>query len=209
MRIKYARLTAALLCGIMLAGCKPADPQQRDAEPVRISADADPLLHAEDGCVCLDDDISALLHCQMLIPKALGWYATDAGIVRYCDGSGTSRLTLEYRANDDAVRCKDAYLHDIGSRLSGNRIRSYEPQTVGASGCTAYRIDAREQEQDQPEHFISYWFFAPPAAGKHSGCYIVTTDTTAENLDVLMRCVQTFAFPADFDPDTAGKETVS
>lgn len=209
MKKNGTRLLAGMLCGLLLAGCTPADPQQRDVEPIAVSANADPVLHAEDGFVQLDSDISDLLQCQMLIPKALGWYETSAGIVRYCDASGTSRLTLEYRAGDSCTRCKDSYLHDIGSRISGDRIRSYEPQTVGQSGCTAYRIDVRELEQDQPEHMITYWFLEPPAAGKRGGCYIVTTDTTAENLDVLMRCIPTFARPDDFDPETAGKETVS
>lgn len=209
MRIKYERLTAVLLCGLLLAGCTPAKPKQRDAEPIAISADADPVLHAEDGFVCLESDIADLLHCQMLIPHALGWYATEADIVRYCDASGTSRMTLEYRAGDSCSRCYTSYLHDIGSRISGNRIQSYEPQIIGASACTAYRIDVREQEQDQPEHMITYWFLEPPVSGKRSGCYILTLDTTAENLDVLMRSVQTFALPGDFDPDTAGKGTAA
>ena len=93
MRKICSRIAAVLLCGMLLSGCRPADPQMRDAEPVRVTADADPLLHAEDGFVPLDSDISDLLGMQMLIPKGLGWYETSAGIVRYCDVSGTSRLT--------------------------------------------------------------------------------------------------------------------
>lgn len=206
--IHRAGASACLLCCAgMLVSCKPAEPLKKDAVPIAVSADADPILHAEDGAHYLDSTIADALHLQMCIPYALDWYDTADGVVQFCDPSGVNRMTLEYRSGDDMKRCRDAYLHDIGTKLPENRIRSYDLQTIGESALNAYRIDARELVQDQPEHLISYWFLEPAhASGQYHGCYIVTVDTIAENLDVMMRCIPSFVLPEDFRPNAAGEE---
>lgn len=196
------RFLCAGLSALLLTGCTAANLNTDDLQPVQIIAGAETKLSASDGYVYLEDSAARTLSCQMLIPKAVGWYRTTDGTVRYCDPSGQSLFTFEYRSGDDYARCYESYLHEIGTELPANRICTYEPQTVGVGAYNAYRIDARETEDDLPERMMTFWFIEKPhAAGRRSGCYIVTLDTTAENLDVVSGCIQSFSTLSDFDPD--------
>ncbi|HBI85954.1 MAG TPA: hypothetical protein DDX71_06670 [Ruminococcus sp.] len=192
---------------LLLTGCGAPAPTVPPMKPVVIDPAADPQLHAEDGYLPLDQTIAAQIAMQMYVPQALGWYKTSDSTVCYSDRSGSNLITFEYRRGDEFSRCYAAYLHDLGTALPAERIRTYDPQTVGAGDYTAMRIDVREQEQDQPERCITYWFINQPH-GEHEriGCYIVTLDTTAENLDIMMPAINSFSTLRDWQ-QTAGKET--
>ncbi|MCQ2416577.1 MAG: hypothetical protein MJ071_02055 [Oscillospiraceae bacterium] len=201
MRNRCQRFYAAvcLISILNLSGCSTAASTASQSVPVVISETAEPWLHMEDGYSLLDEASSQQLQCQMLLPGAMGWYGTSDGVVRYCDSSGTNCATLEYRSGDDFQRCYETYLHDIGCRLPAGRMQTYELQTIGAGAYSAYRIDARVLEESKPEHMITYWFIDKPhREGKREGCYIVTLDTIAENLECVMNSIQTFSLLRDF-----------
>lgn len=187
---------------LLLTGCARSVPKDYTPTPVVIDTAADAAIRAEDGYTPLDSYFENLLGCQMLIPQSLGWYKTDDGVYRFSDRSGTNLMTFETRIGDNYERCYTSYLHDIGCRLPANRIQTYDPQTIGTAQYNARRIDAREQENDQPERLISYWFIARPRSeGRREACYIVTIETVPENLDAMMNCISSFATSEDFAYD--------
>ena len=197
-------MTVMTAAALLLTGCGAPAPTVPPMAPVVIDPAADPQLHAEDGYLPLDSTIASQIVMQMYVPSALGWYKTADSTVYYSDRSGSNLMTFEYRRGDEFTRCCTSYLHDLGTVLPAERIRTYEPQTVGTGDYTAMRIDVREQEQ--PERCITYWFINQPH-GEHEriGCYIVTLDTTAENLEIMMPTIGTFSTLRDWQQN-AGKE---
>ena len=193
------RLFVLLAAALLLTGCRTAPQKKDDRKPVEIDRAADPVLNAADGAVLLDEQTADAVGFQMLVPAALQWYADEDGTVRYSDRSGHNLMTFAVRPGDDTERCYRSYLHDIGCALPANRIKTYDPQEIGAGGYTAYRIDAREAEADSPERLMTYWFIdRPRQAGKRKACYIVSIETESQNLDVMMKCIGSFALPGDF-----------
>ena len=202
------RLLCTASAALLLTGCAAAAPETDALTPVQIVPGAATALSEADGFVYPEDAAAYTLNCRMLMPKAVGWYQTADGVMRFCDPSGSNLITMEYRSGDDFARCYASYLHEIGTELPENRICTYDLQTVGVGAYTAYRIDARETEENQPERLMTYWFIDKPRASENrrSGCYIVTFDTTAENLELMTGCIRSFSTLADFDPDRSFTE---
>ncbi len=124
------------------------------------------------------------------------------GVVRFSDSSGKNLITLETRFKEQPERCYQQYLHNICTNLSKlESFHEYE-ETFTVNGYSARRIDFR-QDTGEEMHLVSYWFITVPESPEtatyyhQSGICIVSVESVAENIEPMLRILNTFRMRGD------------
>ena len=124
------------------------------------------------------------------------------GVVRFSDISGKNLITLETRFKDNFQRYYQQYLHDVCTNLSEpDSFHEYE-EIFEINGYQARRLDFRLRTGTETR-LISYWFFDIPdtsgnTAYPHpSGVSVVSVESTAENIETMLKIIHTFRIRGD------------
>ena len=149
-------------------------------------------------------DLFKQLYFTIDLPEAEELYDSGKidGVVRFSDSSGKNLITLETRFKEQPERCYQQYLHNICTNLSKlESFHEYE-ETFTVNGYSARRIDFR-QDTGTEMHLVSYWFITVPESPKtaayyhQSGVCIVSAESTAENIEPMLRIINTFRMRGD------------
>ncbi len=139
------------------------------------------------------------LYFTIDLPETVELYdkGENDGVIRFSDPSGKNLITLETRFKDNYQRYYQQYLHDVCTNLSDlNSFHEYE-EVFEINGCQARRLDFRLHTASETR-LISYWFFEIPDASENaayphqSGVSIVSVESTAENIETMLRIINTF-----------------
>lgn len=133
------------------------------------------------------------------IPEALQLYdkgETD-GVVRFADPSGKNLITLETRFKEQPERYYQQYLHTVCANLSDTgSFHEYE-EPFFINGYTARRLDFK-QNTGTETRLISYWLIQTEQSPENaefyhqSGVCVVSVESTAENIENMLRILDTF-----------------
>ena len=197
----YIKYTACFVLILFLSVCTAC---QKETEHLVYLETADGSVTPElsDQYYALKDRFPELyknLYFTVDLPEAAELYdkGSSDGVVRFSDRSGKNLITLETRFKEQYERCYQQYLHDVCASLSDlNSFHEYE-EIFEINGFQARRLDFRLYTGTETR-LISYWFFDIPESPEHaayspqSGTGIVSVESTAENIETMLRIINTF-----------------
>jgi len=203
---RYIKYTACLMLFLFLSVCTAC---QKETESLvyleSVDSSAVPIL--SDQYYTLKDRFPELyknLYFNIDLPESAELYdkGNSDGVVRFADASGKNLITLEMRFKEQYQRCYQQYLHDVCTDLSDlNSFHEYE-EVFEINGYQARRLDFRLYTGTETR-LISYWFFDIPESPENavyshqSGTGIVSVESTAENIETMLRIINTFRMRGD------------